>query len=221
MKILAIETCTEACSAALLNDDEILSRQAVVPRQHAELILPMVEEIIVEAGFSWSSIDAIAYGRGPGAFTGLRICAGVTQGLALANDLAVIPVSSLATLAQSIMADQDKVISAFDARMGEVYAAFYQKNNIGLASLVSEELVVTPESLKLPDAHQWHGIGTGFLTYESIFKQHMGEQLKSIQAKAYPLAKDMLPLALELFESGAMVDPEQVAPVYLRNKVTQ
>ena len=131
MKILAIETATEACSAALYNDGEIICRYELAPRKHTQLILPMMDAILEEAGVTRSSLDAIAFGRGPGAFTGLRIAVGIAQGLALAVDKPVIPISTLGAMAQQVLETTSNVINsaeaafipAIDARMGEVYWA--------------------------------------------------------------------------------------------------
>ncbi|MGB1311163.1 MAG: tRNA (adenosine(37)-N6)-threonylcarbamoyltransferase complex dimerization subunit type 1 TsaB, partial [Leucothrix sp.] len=147
MKILAIETATEACSAALYHDGGIISRYELAPRKHTQLILPMMDSLLAEAGLSKQALDAIAFGRGPGAFTGLRIAVGVTQGLALALDRPVIPISSLAAMAQQVLdATVDLAsamldyIPAIDARMGEVYWARY-KNVDGQAQLAGDEAI--------------------------------------------------------------------------------
>ena len=125
MKILALDTSTEACSAALLIDTEIHQRYEVAPREHGALILPMIETLLSEAGCAPTQLDALAFGRGPGAFVGVRIATGVAQGIAFAADLPVIPVSSLAAMAQSV--EHGNVYSAIDARMNEVYWGAYRK----------------------------------------------------------------------------------------------
>ena len=153
MKILAIETATEACSAALYVDGEITSRYELAPRKHTQLILPMMESILDEAGVAKKALDAIAFGRGPGAFTGLRIAVGIAQGLALATDKPVIPVSTLAAMSQQILestsglvADNVNLIPALDARMGEVYWGQFAVAN-GEVELVGEEQISKPIAL--------------------------------------------------------------------------
>ena len=142
MKILALDTATEACSAALLSGDgSVYERHDIAPRRHAELILPMVDGILTEAGLGLNDLDAIAFGRGPGAFTGVRIAAGVTQGLALGAGLPVIPVSSLAALAQPALGKAAIVLPAIDARMGEVYWAAYESDQDGLVTALAGEQV--------------------------------------------------------------------------------
>ena len=149
MKLLAIDTATEGCSAALLIDNKMAVRMDVQPRKHAELILPMLDELLSEAGLSVSQLDALAFGRGPGAFTGVRIATGVIQGVAFAADLPVVPVSTLRALAQRTYNEYNhtNVLTAFDARMDEVYWAAYQLDDNGLMSLVGEEAVLSPDDV--------------------------------------------------------------------------
>ena len=142
MILLALETATEACSAALAVDGDIRERFEVAPRGHSELILPMVDELMAEADISIEQVDAIAFGRGPGAFTGLRIAVGVTQGIAFGADLPVVPVSTLAALAQG--SESNSVLAAIDARMDEVYWGAYQRSSAGLMTLCGEEAVIPP-----------------------------------------------------------------------------
>ncbi|HDP89812.1 MAG TPA: tRNA (adenosine(37)-N6)-threonylcarbamoyltransferase complex dimerization subunit type 1 TsaB, partial [Thioalkalivibrio sp.] len=152
MKILAIDTATDACSAALFLDGEVTSRFELAPRRHTELILPMVGSLLEEAGLAVTDLDAVAFGRGPGAFTGLRIAAGVAQGLALGADLPVIPVSTLATMAQQVMdeAGAEAVAAALDARMGEVYWGCYRRDAEGVAEPVGPETVCAPQAVPVP-----------------------------------------------------------------------
>ena len=144
MKILAVETATEACSAALSVEGEIIERYTVSPREHSLLILPMLESLLAEAGLVLNQLDALAFGRGPGSFTGVRIAAGVIQGVAFGADLPVAPVSTLAAMAQDIFAKsrETAVFTALDARMGEVYWGVYQKSEDGYATLWGEEAVI-------------------------------------------------------------------------------
>lgn len=222
MKLLAIETATEACSAALSIDGEIRERFEIAPRGHTELILPMIDELMAEAGISISQVDAMAFGRGPGAFTGVRIAVGVTQGIAFGADLPVVPVSTLAALAQGAAADQ--VLVALDARMDEVYWGAYQRNTEGRMELVGEECVSSPAEVPLPASEGWRGAGAGWAAYESVLSARCTNQLvpapEAWDASALPHARDVAELGLAGFDAGQAVSAEQALPVYLRDKVT-
>src|SRR5688572_19663487 len=166
MKLLALETATEACSVALWLDGEVLERFDIVPRRHAELTLPWAEELLAEAGVKKSQLDAIAIGRGPGAFTGVRLAVAIGQGIALALDRPVVPVSTLAALA--LQASGPRVLAAIDARMGEVYAAAFEVRE-GDAIALDAERVGAPGTIELPgDEGGWHGVGTGFAAQERL-----------------------------------------------------
>jgi tRNA threonylcarbamoyladenosine biosynthesis protein TsaB len=219
MRILAIETATEACSAALGIDDSCHQRFELVPRQHTQKILPMIDDLLQEADIKVSDLDAIAFGQGPGAFTGVRIAIGVIQGLAFAHDIPVIPVSSLAALAQHYANDHDKVAAAIDARMQEIYWGLYQKNEAGLMQAVLEEIVCSPTKLPtLPDG-QWFGAGSAWQTYPDELKRQFKNQILGFEGSAYPSAKDILTLAKPIYQENGAISVEQASPVYLRNKV--
>ena len=149
MKLLAIDTATEACSAALYIDGNILEKYEVAPRQHAELILPMIDALLAEAELELASLDGLAFGRGPGAFTGVRIATGIVQGLAFASDLPVVPVSTLAAMAQGAANQSNTILSAIDARMGEIYWAIFTVGDDGLVKPQSDEQVTKPEVLNI------------------------------------------------------------------------
>ena len=153
-RILAIETATEACSAALYVDGEVSERFQLAPREHALLILPMIDALLVDAGMSLGALDAVAYGRGPGSFTGVRIAASVAQGVAFAADLPVVAVSTLASLALGAMSatGQHSVMSALDARMNEVYWGLYEREPAGLPRLQGEECVCAPGHVRAPES---------------------------------------------------------------------
>jgi len=220
MKLLAIDTATEACSAALLINDDIISRYQFAPRKHAELILPMVDELLAEAGLRLADLDALAFGRGPGAFTGVRIAAGVIQGLAYATNLPVIPISTLAALAQGVDAEHQHIISAIDARMGEIYWGLYTRNDAGQIVAASDEVVSKPEDLVIADDVRYFGTGSGWKTYASILTDKLQDQLTGFADDRFPDARDILTLARTEFEQGRTVSADQALPVYLRNKVT-
>lgn len=221
MKLLALDTATEACSAALLSGDAVYERHVIAPRRHAELILPMVDGVLTEAGLGLNDLDAIAFGRGPGAFTGVRIAAGVTQGLALGAGLPVIPVSSLAALAQTALGKAAVVLPAIDARMGEVYWAAYESDQDGLVTALAGEKVASPDAVRVPSTGQIFGIGSGWGTYRERLERILDGQISGVDPDRFPLAKDMLPLAVREYNAGRCVSAEQALPVYLRDNVVQ
>ena len=218
MKLLAIDTSTEACSAAMHIRGETISRYEFAPRKHAELILPMVDQLLAEAQIRLSDLDAIAFGRGPGAFTGVRIATGVAQGLAFSVGLPLIPVSSLATLAQSVNGQAEYIASIIDARMEEVYYGLYRSNDI--VALIGEECVISPEKIITGNCTNCVGVGSGWARYADILQRVFTGHLNGYNADHYPHARDMIPLAIRAFRNGDVKAPEEAAPVYLRNNVT-
>ncbi len=218
MRILALETATEACSAALYLDGETLERFEVAPRRHTQLVLPMVEELLAEAGLALRDLDALAFGRGPGAFTCLRIAAGVVQGLALGADLQVVPISTLAALALEVFygSDAEYALVALDARMGEVYWGVYRRDG----TRVGPEALVSPERLIVPESGCGFGIGSGWEVYGEVLRRRVGEErLLEIWPERLPRASAVARLAAEMFARGEAVAPEQALPVYLRDRV--
>ncbi len=218
MKLLAIETATDACSAALSVDGELCERFDIAPRAHTERILPMIDELMAEAGITISQMDAMAFGRGPGAFTGVRIAVGVTQGIAFAADLPVVPVSTLAALAQG--AGGDRVLAALDARMNEVYWGAYQRNAAGLMERLGEECVSTPGDILCPQGDNWQGAGAGWMAYEAALLGRCTGQVVSWDGALLPRARDVALLGIAGYTAGQGVNAEQALPVYLRDKVT-
>ena len=214
--LLAFETSTEACSVALWRDGEVLERFGVVPRRHAELALPWAQELLAEAGVARSGIDAIAVGRGPGAFTGVRLGVALAQGIALALDRPIVPVSTLAALAWQ--ADGDRILAAIDARMGEVYLGAYERAEGGLRVL-QEEAVGKPDAIALPAGDGWDGVGTGYAAVDGVLRSRLGARLLRVDADALPHAADVARLAAIMFPRGEAVAPESVEPAYLRNNV--
>ncbi|WP_455374734.1 tRNA (adenosine(37)-N6)-threonylcarbamoyltransferase complex dimerization subunit type 1 TsaB [Kaarinaea lacus] len=222
MKLLAIETATEACSAALLIDGDILQRYEIAPREHARRILVMVDELMAEAQLNPTQLDAIAFGRGPGSFIGVRIAAGITQGIAYSADLPVAPVSTLAALAQG--SEFDQVLVAIDARMDEIYWGQFERPS-GQHTVVAtdEESLIRPDQLvlsTLPQTKPWYGIGTGWQAYREQLMARL-PQVKLLDDPLYPAAKSVAELAVPAFEAGNMVSAEQAVPVYLRDKVAE
>lgn len=218
MKLLAFETATEACSVALYVDGQVLERFEIAPRRHAELSLPWAEELLAEAGLARSQLDGIALGRGPGAFTGVRLAIAIAQGIALALDRPLIPVSTLQVLALRAPADAEQVLASIDARMGEVYVA-RQVRVQGHWQLQGEERVCAPEAVSLPEATRWFGVGSGFGAGGGVLATRLGAQLDGVDADALPRASDVLALAVPAFARGEGVAPERVEPAYLRDNV--
>lgn len=221
MKLLAIDTAAEACSAALFLDGGVQSRFLIAPRRHGELILAMLDELLTAAGLTLTDLDALAFGRGPGAFTGVRIATGVVQGAAFGANLPVVPVSNLAALAQRHFRENGhrRVLSALDARMGEVYWGAYAIDPGGLARLVGTEQVATPEQVNVPEGGDWHGAGSGWASYGEALRRRVGELLGSVTPELVCHAEDVAVLGVAGFLEGQAVSAEQALPVYLRDQV--
>lgn len=219
MKLLAFETATEACSVAVWDDGRVLERFEVAPRRHAELALPWADAVLAEAGIARAQLDAIAVGRGPGAFTGVRLAIGLAQGIALALDRPVLPVSTLAALALRAPADAGDILSAIDARMGEVYTAAFRREGEGVAPL-SEECVWAPDAVELPAGTQrWDAVGTGLAALDGALQARLQPRLGRVDAAALPHAADVARLAALDFADGKAVAAELIEPAYLRNNV--
>ncbi|MCO4205670.1 tRNA (adenosine(37)-N6)-threonylcarbamoyltransferase complex dimerization subunit type 1 TsaB [Aeromonas taiwanensis] len=222
LKILAVDTATEACSAALMVGDKVFSRWEEAPRDHTRKILPMVQAVLEDAGLSLEQLDAIAFGRGPGSFTGVRIGISVAQGLAFGAGVPLIGISTLAAMAQGAhrLDGAERVLAAIDARMDEVYFGHYERV-AGQMQLVGEEVVSHPDALveaRGKQAGRVTCVGTGFETYGESLKG-LADELVTSQVR-FPAAVDMLPLARVAWLAGEAVPVEQATPVYLRDKVT-
>jgi tRNA threonylcarbamoyladenosine biosynthesis protein TsaB len=228
VKLLAIETATEACSVALWIDGEVRERFGVAPRRHAELALPWAERLLAESGVARSQLDGIAVGRGPGAFTGVRLAVALAQGIALALDRPVVPVSTLAALAAPFLmpaggdkvpkAGEGQVIAAIDARMGEIYVATFRRDGDSIIA-ASDEIVIAPGEYALPQGDGWIGVGTGFAAADGALQARFADRFVRIDADALPHAADVARLGAHAFERGGAVAPERVEPAYLRNNV--
>lgn len=223
MKLLAFETSTEACSVALWLDGEVRERFEIAPRRHAELALPWAQALLEDAGVKKSQLDAIALGRGPGAFTGVRLAIAIGQGIALALDRPVIPVSTLAALAlgadEGAHDDGQRVLAAIDARMGEVYAGAFELR-AGEAFPLAPEQVALPEAVELPgEPASWIGRGTGFAAAGGVLATRLASRLARIDPQALPRAAQVARLATAALARGEAVPPERIEPAYLRNNV--
>ena len=216
MKLLAFETSTEACSVAVWIDGQVHERFELAPRRHAELALPWAERMLAEAGIARSQLDAIAVGRGPGAFTGVRLAIAVAQGIAMGLDRPLLPVSTLAALA--MRAGGERRIAAIDARMGEVYLGLFERDGDGVRAL-EREVVVAPQAAALPPGEGWHGVGTGFGAVDAALQARFAGQLAHVDAAALPHAADVARLGAIAFARGEAVAPERAEPAYLRDNV--
>jgi tRNA threonylcarbamoyladenosine biosynthesis protein TsaB len=224
VKLLALDTATECCSAALLIGDRLLTREAELVREHAERILPMIDELLAEGGLALSGLDAIAFGRGPGSFTGVRLAASLTQGLAFGAGLGVVPVSDLRALAQRAF-DEDGAVTralvASDARMREVYWACFERGGDGLAAACGPEAVAPPERVQLPDG--WaaaSGVGRGFAAYPSL-RTIAGVAVRPLWDRLLPRAAEVARLAAPEVAAGRLQLPQAALPVYLRDDVAR
>jgi tRNA threonylcarbamoyladenosine biosynthesis protein TsaB len=220
MKILAIETATETCSVALSDNGEFLQRFQHAPRLHAELLLPWIQELMAEAGLDFGSLDAIAFGRGPGSFTSLRIGIGVVQGLAWGSDTPVVPVSSLAATAQAAVANGvSNAVVALDARMNEVFTGLFRLNANGIMTPYGEERVCSPALVQFPDEPGFHGVGIGFERYADLAGR--AGLLSGVLKDTWPDAKSILSLAKDWLRTNTALPSEMAQPVYLRDKVAE
>lgn len=222
MKILAIETATDACSVSLLIDGQYRTVFELAPRRHTQLILPQVEQVLAEAEINLHALDAIAFGCGPGAFTGLRIAAGVTQGLALAADLPAIAVSTLAAMAQAAYQQYqlEKCYVALDARMDQVYWGEYQVSK-GYAVLQGSEKVTSPNDLSQNNDEGFAGVGSGWQVYQQALMTQVKATTSSKFQGVHPSAEQVAQLAVPKFLLNDFLYSSDVQPVYLRNKVAQ
>jgi len=221
LRLLALETATEACSAALWEDAVICARYRVAPRQHAELILPMIEELLIEAGWSRTSLTAVAFGRGPGSFTGVRLAASVTQGIAFGLDVPVARVSTLEAMARRAWREHAarQLLVAIDARMREVYWGTFRVDEAGHIIAQCEECVSAPGEVPLPESGTWMGVGTGWASYTELLTGHAGALLNGTDDALLPSAEDIAVLGGEQLRRGEGVAPEEAVPVYLRDNV--
>ncbi len=240
-RILAIETATEACSVALVDGDTIVARHELAPRRHAELILPMIEGVLAEAALPRSALDAIAVGRGPGAFTGVRLAIAIAQGLALGLHRPVVPVSTLAALAleahiafepldeaptagvtvggASAPTARPLILAAIDARMGEVYAATFEPDADDLVTPLDAEVVCPASELAVPVRDAYLVAGSGWAAYGDALASRLAQAPRATYAEMLPRATSIARLALRELARGNAVDAAHVRPTYLRDKV--
>ncbi len=222
MKLLAIETSTEACSAALYIDSEINERFTIAPREHTSHILPMIDQLMAEAQLSPQQLDGIAFSCGPGSFTGVRIATGITHGIALGADLPVAPVSTLAAISQTFFNHNPETLAftAMDARMSEIFWGVYEKNTKGYAQLINNEVVTPASQIQFP-TRSGVGIGSGFGLYQAELSQQLGHLLQRHESNNLPRAAAIAQLGALALENNQGLLVELARPTYLRNKVAK
>src|SRR5258706_3135843 len=220
MNLLAIDTSTDFCSVAASSGEALVSRHEPAGRRQAERILDMVGEVLAEPRLEFAKVHGIAYGAAPGSFTGLRIAAGVIQGLALARGIGVVGVGTLLALAEEAAeeAAADRIIACLDARMGEVYHAAYRRDGAGWEE-VSVPGLYKPEAVPLAPGRGWLGCGDGFAAHRERLGARLGERISAIPPQADPNARAALKLATPRFAAGDATDAAKAAPLYLRDKV--
>lgn len=223
MKLLAIDTATDACGVALWLAGEVVARERVQARGHAELVLPMCEEVLAEAGLALGALDGLAFGRGPGSFTGVRIAVSVTQGLAFGADLPVVGVSDLAALARGAWRGHawDRVIAALDARMGEVYAGAFVVDADGVVAAVGGESVGPAATVALPADGRWAVAGPGWAVHGDEFRARLGRRAAGGDGRLLPSVVDVAALGAAAFAAGEGAAARGARPVYLRDKVAE
>jgi tRNA threonylcarbamoyladenosine biosynthesis protein TsaB len=219
MRVLALDTATEACSVALLTDAGSIDRFAEVGRAHAEEILELVDGVLAEAGVALSELDGIAAGVGPGSFTGVRISVSVAQGLAFGAGLRVVAVTSLETLAlRALDAGAERALACLDARMGEVYWGCFAAHAVNALTPLSDLKVGPAASVQLPGAGRYRGIGRGFDAYPELAALP-GVETDLDDRRALPHAREMARLGAIRLRAGQGIDPADLEPRYVRNKV--
>lgn len=220
MKLLALETSTDQCSVALLVDGEVREHTQAAAHAHAELILPMVETLLAEAGLSLRQLDALAFGRGPGAFTGVRVATAVVQGLAFGAERPVVPVSDLMAVAAGAHRKHGahRVLACLDARLQEVYWCAYEVMAPDQFRECVAERLGGADQVQ-PPAGRWFGAGSGFAAYRSQLQDRLGGNLDGEDATLLPAARDIASLAARLFAEGHAVSADAALPVYLRDQV--
>ena len=216
MNILALDTSTEYCSVALWDDGAVQEQRELAGQKHSEMLIEMLDALLKQAGVKLAQIDGIAFGKGPGSFTGVRIACGATQGLAFGANLPVAGVCTLEALAEA--SGRPRVIAALDARMGEIYHAAYEKHD-GAWTTVSEPCLCKPEDAPPVPGENWFGAGSGFATHGNALEERYAGQLCGVDAGMVPQAAAIAALGAAQFALGRGVDAAQALPLYLRDKV--
>ncbi len=216
MKLLAFDTSTEYLSLAILNGSETFTFDVLAGQTHSQIILPQIQTLLVAAGLQLNDLQGIVFGAGPGSFTGVRIAAGVAQGLGFGSNLPVVGICTLMALAEA--SGTDKVIACLDARMGEVYHAAYQKT-AGKWQAVIEPGLYKPDAVPAVSGNGWIGAGSGWRTYGEQLTNIYNVQISATLPALLPSASAMLSLAAPIFASGAANPAHDAMPIYIRNRV--
>ncbi|OGT44589.1 MAG: tRNA (adenosine(37)-N6)-threonylcarbamoyltransferase complex dimerization subunit type 1 TsaB [Gammaproteobacteria bacterium RIFCSPHIGHO2_12_FULL_38_11] len=233
MNILAFDTATNACSAALQVDGKIYSRHEIAPQQHAKLILPMIQDLLSEAKINLSDLTVIAFGCGPGSFMGVRLATATAQGLGFGLTIPLIPVSTLQTLAQTVIIPFEKggqfcaakpggfIVSGWDARMDEIYWGFYESDENGIMQSKRENALCTPENIDINAFSKvpFKLVGNAWSVYKEKLSPSIFSQASDIQTELYPDAKAMLTIAISKYLNNEIVSPENAHPHYIRHRV--
>ena len=215
--ILAVETSTSFCSIAISRGGDVFDWTQEVGQKHSEHVLPVIDKLLKEAQLELKELDVIAYGSGPGSFTGVRIACGLAQGIGFAADKPLVAVSSLAALAHQ--STGDRILVCLDARMGQVYTSSFKRNS-DLLSPTSEIIVCDPRDISFPEQFHWTGCGDGFLVYEGMLRDRLRNVDWDLDTENLrPTAKSILKLGLREYLSGNTVAAENATPLYVRNKV--
>jgi tRNA threonylcarbamoyladenosine biosynthesis protein TsaB len=216
LNILALETSSQWCSVALWLDGRLVAHEELAGQRHSELLLPMVDALLTDAALALRAVDAVAFGAGPGSFTGLRIACGVAQGLAAGAGIATVGVGTLMAMAQASGAQ--RVLACLDARMGEIYCAAYERSPAGW-SVVHPPRLCKPGSAPALDGGGWTGVGSGFQAHLSALTRRYDEQIENVQPELHPRADEVAILGAEMCRDGLALPPEQAHPLYLRDHV--
>jgi len=215
LTLLALETATDACSVALSHPGGVTERHEVAPRKHTELVLDMLDAVLAEAALGRADIDAVAFGQGPGSFTGVRVAAALAQGIALGRGLPVCGVSTLATLAAGAArrGHRGRVVAVLDARRAQIYAATFDCAE-GTVQRLGDDVLIAPDALLLPPGEDWLAIGTGW----DVYAERLAPELRALPsaADAYPHAIDVASLAARELAAGRGRDAGDALPAYLR-----
>lgn len=224
MNLLAIETSTDACSVALLTGSDVLCDHRIAAQQHGTIVLPMIDALMAEASLNPRQLDGVAFGRGPGSFTGVRIGVALTQGIALGADVGVVGISTMHSVAQGVyrMHGNQRVAVSLDARMDEVYFACYELGEGSIMSAISDEYICLPADVpQTSDPASMVWAGSGAERYEEILLTRFSVGVEQIRRDAWPHAQDLIDIALPSVAAGKLVPAEDAMPVYLRNKVAE
>lgn len=216
MNLLALDTSTEYCTVALDCSGRLLFREEHAGQRHSERVLPMINTLLNDAGLKPVDLDGVAFGAGPGSFTGLRIACGVAQGLAFGLDVPVVAVGTLEALAEC--AGVPRVAACLDARMAEIYFAAYERSGDDWKTLV-EPCLCDPAAAPLLSGAGWVGCGSGFDRYADVLGQRFGGGLDAIKPGLFPHAREIARIGVRRFAAGQYLSADQAAPLYIRDKV--